>query len=268
MKITRYFIFGIVFMAFMVVAVPCTHAFSRFELYYFNPDSLQSNLSLLKAEMDTLFINANIPVSFQAFARLSDFDRNIKEKQPAYLFLPSWYFSLHKDQLDFRPFLLPSRKGANHYSKILLVAKNSDITLKNIKKHTLAMTSIGPQKEDILNEILFAEHGIDATDLNTIIVPKDTDALFALALGQVDMALVVKDNLESIGKINPRITQAVRPIAETKPIPMPILCFFTKKASKEDVEAFKRIFVQATYKDIRQSIMEMLNIDEWQAISY
>lgn len=238
-------------MALITAAVPCTSAFSRLELYYFNPDSMQSNLSRLKAEMDILFSRADIPVSFQAFARLTDFDRNIREKQPAYLFLPSWYFSQHKDQLDVRPFLLPSRKGENHYSKILLVANNSGLSLKNIKKHTLAMTSIGPQKEDILNAILFKELGIDAADLNTIIVPKDTDALFALSLGQVDMALVVKDNLESIGKINPRITQAVKPIAETKPIPMPIFCFYTDKVSEKDVEDFKRVFLQATYSEIR-----------------
>lgn len=266
MKNTRFFMIGIVFMAFMVAAAPARPAFSRLELYYFNPDSLQSNLSRLKAEMDTLFLRAEIPISFQAFARLTDFDRNIREKQPAYMFLPSWYFSLNKDQLDIHPFLLPLRRGENHYSKILLVAKNSGLTLKNITKHTLAMTSIGPQKEDILNSILFKELGIDAADLNTIIVPKDTDALFALSLGQVDMALVVKDNLDSIGKINPRITQAVKPIAETKPIPMPIFCFYREKASKDDVEAFKNVFVQSTHKGIRHNMMEMLNIDEWQAI--
>lgn len=266
MRITRYVISGIVFMAIMAMSVPCSHAFSRLELYYFNPDSLQSNLSRLKAEMDTFFLSANMPISFQAFARLSDFDRNIKEKQPAYLFLPSWYFSLHKDQLDIRPFLLPQRNGLTHYSKILLVSKNSDLTLKTIKKHTLAMTSIGPQKEEILNQILFKEHNIDAANLNTIIVPKDTDALFALSLGQVDMALVVKENLESIGRINPRITQAVKPIAETKPIPMPMLCFYTDKVSEKDVEALKSAFVLGTYKDIRQNVMEMLNIDEWKPI--
>lgn len=244
-----------------------TPAFSQMEFYYFNPDSLQSNLGRLKAEMDLLFSREKIHIIFQPFAHFTDFDRKARQEQPTYLFLPSWYLVLNQKELHLRPLLTPSLKGERFYKKILIIAGNSDLSLQNITHQSLALTSIGPEKNKILNELLFSAHDIEAGQLNTVIVPKDTDALFALMLGQVDMALVVEENYKNIITINPRIAKTVKIIAETKPIPMPVLCFHGKKASTQDVEKIKRIFLNAVKAGGGEvSIMEMLNIDEWQTI--
>ncbi len=234
------------------------------EFYYFNPDSPQSNLSRLKREMDSFFSQIDYPIAFQPFARLFDFDQKLKEKRPAFIFLPEWYLQKYGNELQLRPFLVPVRKTKCSYHKVLLVAKHSDINLKNLKNHSLAMTSLGPEGETILNKILFSDHGIDARELNTVVVPKDSDALFALVLGQVDMALVVKDNMEQIAMINPRILQTVRSLVESTPIPMPVLCYSEGAASPVEIQKIKEIFVNADKKEMRVKIMRMLNIDEWQ----
>lgn len=58
------------------------------KLYFFNPDSAQSNLRSLKLEMETLFDRSGFPVSFQAFSYQTDFDAKIEEQQPKFLFAP------------------------------------------------------------------------------------------------------------------------------------------------------------------------------------
>ena len=159
--------------------------------------------------------------------------------------------------------LQPVRNGASSYRKVLLIGKESQESVKDIAGHSLAMTSMGPESETILNTVLFSVKGIKAKNINRVIVPKDSDALFALALGQVDMAFVGTESMERIGKINPRILQAVRPLIESAPIPGPVLCYTEGAVSSVEVEKFKEIFLSAAKKTMRSKIMEMLRIDDW-----
>jgi ABC-type phosphate/phosphonate transport system substrate-binding protein len=124
---------------------------------------------------------------------------------------------------------------------------------------------MGPDGNAILDTILFSPHGMTAANINAIIVPKDTDALFALALGQVDMALVAERSLKLISKINPNILHRVHPLLESKPIPMPVLCYTKGVATAADVQKLKRLFLDTRNKESRLLIMEMLQINGWQA---
>ncbi len=249
--------------AVLGVSVATTGAPSH-EFYFFNPDSSQSNLGNLTREMDSLLSRIDYPIAFQAFAHLLDFDNLTHKKRPSFLFLPDWYLKKYGDELGLRPFLVPVRKGKVEYKKVLMAAKTSDVQLENLADRSLAMTSMGPEGEAILNKILFSKHGIDARDLDAVIVPKDSDALFALVLGQVDTALVVKENMAQIAKINPRIVQAVRPLDESDSIPMPVLCYSEGVVSPSELQKIKEVFMGATSLGNRAKIMEMLQIDEWQ----
>ena len=130
----------------------------------------------------------------------------------------------------------------------------------------MAMTSMGPDGDTALDAILFSPHGVKARDINAIIVPKDADALFALALGQVDMALVVKENMDLIAKINPNILQSIHPLLESKPIPMPLLCYTEGVASPFAVAALKNLMLNGGDRKSYLIIMEMLQINGWQAV--
>lgn len=240
---------------------------SQPDFYYFNPDSSQSNLGRLKQEMDSFFSQAGCSFSFQPFAHQVDLDRKLREKRPAFLFAPDWYLKKYGRQLKLKAFLRPVRKGKSSYRKVLMITKTSDITANDLEDNSLAMTSMGPGGAAILNKIMFSAKGVDAEELDTVIVPKDTDAVIALALGQVDMALVVKENLEQIARINPRIMNAVRPLIESAPIPMPVICYLEGAASPSDIQKLKEVFLDAGKKQMRAKIMEMLQIDKWQSLS-
>jgi hypothetical protein len=235
-------------------------------LFYFNPDSPQNNLSRLKRNMDDLLSSAGIPISFQPFTHLVDLEDRLEEKPPAFLFVPRWYFEKHGAAYHLHPVLIPVRKGMASYRKVLLGMKKT--SRQGIRKPhvTVAMTSMGPDEDKTLESILFSQDGLADRNVNAIIVPKDADALFALALGQVDMALVVKENLALIAKINPNILQSVQPLLESKPIPMPLLCYTEGVASPSAVQELKRLFLEGEARKGYTTIMEMLQINGWQAV--
>ncbi len=236
------------------------------ELYYFNPDAPQSNLSRLKRGMDDLLTQVESPITFQPFAHLLDFENQLKKKRPAFLFVPEWYFKKYGARLNLRPFLVPIRKGATTYRKVLLGRARTDLTITKLANPTMAMTSMGPDGDAIVNMILGSSRGVASGKINPIIVSKDSDALFALALGQVDMALVVKENIDLIAQINPNILHSVRPLLESTPIPMPVLCFTESVAPAKAIQELKALFLSSKIKRERLIVMEMLQINEWKAI--
>ncbi len=237
------------------------------ELLYYNPDSPQSNLSRLKRGMDNFLSRAQFPITFQPFAHLVDFENQLKGQPPAFVFVPQWYLKKYGVNLGLHPLLIPIRNGEPSYRKVLLGTIHSDLNFDQPLHSTLAMTSMGPDGDTMLEAILFPAQGEATGKINAIIVPKDFDALFALALGQVDMALVVKENLDLIAKINPNILQSVRPLLESRAIPMPVLCFTEGVASTADIQGLKELFLDSKSRQSLFIIMEMLQIDEWQAVT-
>ena len=233
------------------------------DIYYFSPDSPQRNLGGLKREMETFFDHVDFSANFQPFAHFVDFDQTVRKKLPSFLLLPAWYYRLYGEKLGLRPLMSPLAGGATTYHKILLVRKASPITMATIRNQSLAMTTMGPADESTLDTILFGAYGVDSHDLNIVTVPKDADALFALALGHVDMALVGKRSIEQIGEVNPKILQAVQPLAESAPIPGPILCYAKGRVDGAIIEQLKGLLRK---KPNGTNVLEILQIDGWRVV--
>jgi len=246
----------------VVFAGAACPAVSALDIFYFSPDSPQHNLGGLKREMETFLSRADFTANFQPFAHYVDFDQTVRAKRPPFLFLPAWYFRLYGEKLGLRPLLTPLCGGSSTYRKVLLVRKGATVNMAAISGRTLAMTTLGPDDERTLNAILFFALKADARNLSIVTVPKDADALFALALGHVDMALVGKQSMAVIGVLNPKILQAVQPLAESAPIPGPILCYAPDKVSAATAERLKRVLQQA---DNGTNVLEILQIDGWMA---
>ena len=236
-------------------------------LYYFNPDSAISNLGRLKLEMEKLFDRSGYPVSFQAFTCQTDLDARISELRPKFLFAPEWYIKNYGRKLKLRPFLVPVHKGTATYRKVLLAANSSQITLDSVQTHSLAMTSAGPDTRTFLYHTLFPVPCEETCPFNPIIVPKSTDALFALILGHVDLALVVQEHLEKLKQVLPRIIGGVRPLVLSNPIPMPMLCYSEERVTPAEIEKCKSVFLGAQNEKIRSDLSELLTIDEWRETS-
>jgi len=232
--------------------------------FYFNPDSAHSNLSGLKQIMDTFLTAEGFSFSFQPFTRFKDFDRQVKESRPSLLFLPEWYLKQDGNDKKFKPFMVPMHAGTSTYRKVLLVAANSDLTADKLTDATIAMTPMGAAGLTMLNEVIFKDNGLDSNKLNFITTAKDSDALFALALGQVKAALISEENLKKVGTINPKIMQTVKPLAVSMPIPLPILCYAEGVIDLADLDKLRKSLLAGKEDKNTAQIMELLDIDAWQ----
>ncbi|MCI5121143.1 MAG: hypothetical protein D3908_08145 [Candidatus Electrothrix sp. AUS4] len=233
------------------------------KFYYFNPDSAQTNLTRLKEVMEHFLQRNALPLDFQPFAKFHDFHREMATNRPAFVFLPEWYIQKNREQYKLTPLLQAVRQGQTTYRKVLLAAKDSKFTAQTLHNKTLAMTSMGEDASDIFSNLF----NIASNSLNIIATPKDADALFALVMHQVDAALVAKNNLQKIGALNPRITDIVAPLAESRPIPLPLLCVVDQVPSKK-VMMLKKVFMEAKRSDESANLMEMLQIDAWNNYSH
>lgn len=163
--------------------------------------------------------------------------------------------------------MTPVCQGETHYQKVLLVGADSDLTPSKLVGPTIAMTPVGPAGMTMLNEAIFKDNGLDGNSLNFITTTKDSDALFALALGQVKAALISQDNLERIGKINPNILKTVKILAVSSPIPLPVLCYAEGALTPSELEKLRNSLLAGKTDKNTSQLMELLNIDAWQAPS-
>lgn len=234
------------------------------EFYYFNPDSPQSNLGQLKSEFEAYFFNNNFSYSFQPFTHFADFHRLNSERRPSFIFVPEWYLQKYGKELGLHPLLIPVRNGSTSYEKILLVSKTSAQALTDYDIIPFAMTPMGSNGQQISSiKELITDELISIQQLNIINVPKDLDAILALVLGQVKMALVAQDNLQIIADVNPRITQSIQKLDKSITVSMPVLCYLEGRVNTDDINKLLETFKHMSAEQPRNKIMEMLQIDDW-----
>lgn len=232
--------------------------------YYFNPDAPQSNLARLKTGMDASLQTTDLAISFQPFARLQDFDRLVKQDNPAIVIAPDWYLSGAGQGLKLRAILRPLRHGSSTYQKVLLVPNTSNLKSNELAGKTIAMTAMGINGLDILNQLIFADQGLDSHQLTIVTTNKDIDALFALVLRQVDAALVSESNLQRIKNINPLIAKQVKIIGHSHPLSLPRL-YVSRAMRAEDINKLKKLFIRK--RPHAGNLLEILQIDDWQELT-
>jgi len=259
---------AILLVAICLIAAPqLTGSAASAHFFYFNPDSAQSNLSGLKQSMDSYLTSEGFVFSFQPFTRFTDFDRQVKEARPALVFLPRWYLNQDDNGKRFKPLLIPLHNNNTTYRKVLLVAANSTLTANQLTNATLAMTPVGKAGMTMLNEAIFQGQGITPEALNIITTAKDSDALFALTLGQVKAALISEENLKGIGAINPQIVKGVKTIAISNPIPLPVLCYAEGAMPTAELDKIRQSLLAGKKNKDTAQLMELLDIDAWQTPS-
>jgi len=247
----------------MVLQPNLTGSAASAYFFYFNPDSSLSNLTSLKQTMDTLLNAEGLSYAFQSFTRFQDFNRQVQEAKPTLLFLPDWYLKQDGNDKKFKPLMIPMRHGATTYRKVLLVAADSPLTMATLPEATIAMTHVGQAGLTLLNDTLFKDSGVQSEKLNIITTAKDTDALFALTLGQVKAAIISQDNLNTIGQINPKILKTVKQLAVSEPMPLPVLCYADSLMAKADLDKLKSLLRAGKEDHHIAKLMEQLDIDAW-----
>ncbi len=257
--------FRSIFLAFSVFFLLLCSAFTSvtpLNFFYFFPDSVQSNFSLLTQEVYRFFDKGEIGSKFQAVTHEADFNELIHGSNPDVVLIPAWYYDRYGKSLSLTPLLTSLHEGRQDYTKVLLVRKNSQLNKQRLKGKTIAVTNMGPETAQQLNHY-FKDSKLDFSKSNVIIIPKDADGYYALVLGQVDAVVVRRDTIDMVSKVNPRFVKQVQEIAVSAPIPMPILCVNSSRMDDELVTQLKQLFLESGKQSPPPSFMQMLHISGW-----
>ncbi len=245
--------------------LPPVQAFAsgQLDFFYFNPDSVQSNFSLLTRGMNHFFTNKGYEIHFQAFSQQADFDLLLATRKPTLVMVPAWYYEQYGKERGLTPLLTPLNGNKANYTKILL-ERSSTSCNGYIAGKTVAVTSMGPNTDKQLAKFFNNGRTFDFSSSHIIITPKDADALYALALGQVDLAVVGKNTIDLIGAANAKIVSIVKEISPSKPVPMPLFCILEGATSSEEAARIRQIFLSMTGEQPLPEFMDMLQFNGWQ----
>lgn len=188
--------------------------------YFFSPDWRPPDLGRLTVAVEDALAVGGMRVSFQAFTRYEDFERQLSEKTPAFLLAPAWVQRASGGfaRLGLTVVARPVRRGSSVYRKALMTGPGMD-SIDDLARGSIAAT-LHSMGEGSTEPVLDAFH-LDPRSARVVAVPKDVDALLALSFGQVDGALVTSEQYDQLALSNPAEAARLHVLAFTPEVPLP-----------------------------------------------
>lgn len=209
--------------------------------YYFDPDTKLHDFGLLKTRFQE-FLHDDY--SFQPFLRENDLLREIPARPPRFLIVSAERAGELEGGLTAVPLLVPEADGRTAYRKKLLMRRGAD-------------------EVRLVAGTLKIDMGETSRGWSWVIVAKDLDALLAVALGQVDAAIVDPGSISLLRSINPDALARLAVGEETRPIYHPPLCFLRGVASGSEVDAMRRRFLAMDKEPGGRELLLLLGFDRW-----
>lgn len=188
--------------------------------YFFSPDWRPADFGKLAVAVEAAFGSGGLEVSFQAFTKYDDFERQALNYPPKFMIAPAWIGDRAAASLGSRYVVVarPVRQGKTTYRKALMTRPGID-SIDDLARGSIAATvhSMGPgEPGPVLGAFRLA-----GDSARIVPVPKDIDALLALSFGQVDAALVTSEQYEQLARTNPADMARMRVLAFTPEIELP-----------------------------------------------
>lgn len=226
-----------------ILPAPCggAPADSEVGFFYFDPDTRLHDFELLKIRFQEFLPDA---YSFQPFLRMDDLLEELPARRPQFIILTAERTGELASGNTAVPLLVPESGGSNAYRKKLLMRREA----KGIQ------LVAGTRKIDM---------GEECRDWSWVLVAKDLDALLAVALGQVDAAIVDPGSIDLLRSINPSALGKLAVGDDTKPIYHSPLCFIRELASEGEVDAVRRRFLSMHEQPGGRELLMLLGFDRW-----
>ncbi len=225
-----------------------THTVYAETIFIFNPEARISKIKKVKIGLEKYLrlkgINANIYI----FANPKDFQDSVIRLKPELAIIASYFFNSMKNEYKWKAALSGHKKGAKHFSKILVTLKSIN-HLQQLKNKGLAAVSLGLSSLSYLDSQLPSGLSMVKDDVRIVSVSKDIDAIMALGFEQVQAAIVTKESFNKLKKINPdtvknlHILQKLTPTLYSK-----VVVFPHAKNFKKLVTAIKNMSYKSSTK--------------------
>ncbi|MGB5866567.1 MAG: hypothetical protein WBG69_01725 [Arcobacteraceae bacterium] len=175
------------------------------KIYFYTTDVNINNFRSLKTSFDDYF-SAYGDYEFQPFSDKKTFEKHLKEKK-SILILSSWHYKKICKNYNLEAILVAQKKGSVTDTKILVGKKNTEF------KGLLTSAYDKEYTQELIQKLTKTT----TNSIPILIVPKEIDALMSVSFGMSSFALVSKDSLEFLNKINPSLTKELHVYEESKP---------------------------------------------------
>lgn len=227
--------------------------------YFFSPDFRPPDLGKLAVSMEEALAAEDLEISFQAFTRYENFERQLNLQPPHFMMAPAWIEASGKSGpgRHFTVIARPSRREKTTYRKALMARSRID-SIDDLARGSVAATlhSMGAGRPEA---VLDAFH-LTAGSVRVVPVPKDIDALLALNFGQVDAALVTSDHYEALARTNPGEAEKLRVLAFSPEVGLPPV-FASESADPARRVRLGQALARFTDVDQGRRVLAMLGLD-------
>jgi len=227
--------------------------------YFFSPDWRPPDLGKLAIAVEQALASGHVNVSFQAFTRYDDFERQVLAQPPVFMIAPSWVEGPGGSVLglDLSVIARPQRRGKGTYRKALMTRANVD-SIDDLARGAIAATLHSMGSGDPA-AVLDAFH-LAAESAKVVPVPKDVDALLALNFGQVDAALVTSEQYEQLARSNPAEAERLRVLAFSSEVGLPPV-FASSSADPVERDRLRDLLARLRELPEGTSVLTMLGFD-------
>jgi hypothetical protein len=227
-------------------------------LFYFSPDFSPGNLSVLTQAADAYFRESKANTRFQAFVRFEDFEREFLAQKPEFVVVPDWANDTRCLGSELRALAKPVRGGESHGRKAL-IARPTVRRVADIAKGSIAATMMpgGAASGSALDRIRRDHPGV-----RIIPVPKEIDALLAVAFGQVDAAFVSTGQFDLLAGVSPKLGTDLKEIGYAESTPFPMI-YATAYATNEQAENVRNALSSVASIGTGKRFISLLGYDDW-----
>ena len=241
-----------------LLAIPASARADPVRLFYFSPDFSPGNLSVLTQAADAYFRESNADARFQAFVRFEDFEREVAAQKPEFVVVPDWANGTDCLGVELRALAKPQRSGESTGRKAL-VARPKVRSIADIPEGSIAatVTPSGAMPGSALDRIRREHPGV-----RIIPVPKEIDALLAVAFGQVDAAFVSSGQFGLLAGVSPKLGNDLEEIGYAESTPFPMI-YATAYATSEQVDDVRTAVSGVAGTGTGKRLIGLLGYDEW-----
>jgi len=245
-------------LACLLLALPARADAARAKLFFFSPDFSPGNLSILTQAVDAYLREAGTDTDFQAFVRFEDFRREVAAQQPDFVVVPDWAATRGCVGIDLIPLAKPVR-GGESFGRKALIARPEVRSLTELRNASIAATLPpgGSPAGSGLDRIRRQQPGV-----RIIQVPKEIDALLAVAFGQVDAAYVSTRQFDMFAGVNPKLGSGLKEIGYAENMPFPLI-YATANADTAEIAQLQKAIAGVSTSGTGKRLVGLLGYDGW-----
>lgn len=245
-------------LACFLLTIPARADAARSKLFFFSPDFSPGNLSILTQAVDAYLREAGTDTDFQAFVRFEDFRREVAAQQPDFVIVPDWAATRTCVGIDLIPLAQPVR-GGESFGRKALIARPEVKTLAELRNASIAATLPpgGSPAGSGLDRIRRQQPGV-----RIIRVPKEIDALLAVAFGQVDAAYVSTRQFDMFAGVNPKLGSGLKEIGYAENMPFPLI-YATANADTTETAQLQKAIAGVSTSGTGKRLVGLLGYDGW-----